>query len=92
MTQAVDLVQEAVVGLRLPRRWPPESSRNVLRGFCWAGLSVTIFTGWFVSRFSVTRELRLWDVTALRFGIGAVILLPAVLLRGKETPISQGMA
>jgi drug/metabolite transporter (DMT)-like permease len=41
-----------------------------------------IFAGWFVvTRFSVTRELRLWDVTALRFGIGAVILLP-VLLRG----------
>ncbi len=40
--------------------------------------------GWFVvTRFSVTRELRLWDVTALRFGIGAVILLP-VLLRGKR--------
>jgi drug/metabolite transporter (DMT)-like permease len=55
-----------------------------LRGFCWAGLSVTIFAGWFVvTRFSVTRELRLWDVTALRFGIGAVILFP-VLLRGER--------
>jgi drug/metabolite transporter (DMT)-like permease len=43
-----------------------------------------IFAGWFVvTRFSVTRELRLWDVTALRFGIGAVILFP-VLLGGKR--------
>ena len=83
MTQAVDLVQEAVVG-PAAASWPQRSSRNVLRGFCWAGLSVTIFAGWFVvTRFSVTRELRLWDVTALRFGIGAVILLP-VLLRGKR--------
>lgn len=36
-----------------------------------------------VTRFSVTRELRLWDVTALRFGVGAIILLP-VLLRGRR--------
>lgn len=56
----------------------------MLRGFCWAGLSVMIFAGWFVvTRFSVTRELRLWDVTALRFGIGALILFP-MLLRGKR--------
>jgi len=62
-------------------RTPP---RNIVRGLCWAGLSVMIFAGWFVvTRFSVTRELRLWDVTALRFGIGAVILLP-VVLRGKR--------
>lgn len=59
-------------------------SRDVFRGFCWAGLAVTIFAGWFVvTRFSVTRELRLWDVTALRFGVGALILLP-VLLRGRR--------
>lgn len=58
--------------------------RNTLRGFFWAGLSVMIFAGWFVvTRFSVTRELRLWDVTALRFGIGAIILLP-VLLRSRR--------
>ncbi|SSW67496.1 DMT family transporter [Achromobacter agilis] len=58
--------------------------RNTLRGLFWAGLSVMIFAGWFVvTRFSVTRELRLWDVTALRFGIGAIILLP-VLLRSKR--------
>src|SRR3546814_693335 len=56
----------------------------MLRGFCWAGLGVRIFAGWFgVTRFSVTRELRLWDVTALRFGIGALILFP-MLLRGKR--------
>ena len=76
MTQAVDLVQEAVVG-PAAASWPQRSSRNVLRGFCWAGLSVTIFAGWFVvTRFSVTRELRLWDVTALRFGIGLYGISP----------------
>lgn len=83
MTRAADLAPPTIVGpasTPLPR----QPSRSVLRGFCWAGLSVLIFAGWFVvTRFSVTRELRLWDVTALRFGIGAVILLP-VLLRGQR--------
>jgi hypothetical protein len=44
-------------------------------GFAWAGLAVTIFSGWFVvTRFSLTRELQIWDVAALRFGIGALLL------------------
>ena len=81
MTQLADPVQDAPVGpVSVPRL--PRPSRKTLHGLCWAGLSVLIFAGWFVvTRFSVTRELRLWDVTALRFGIGAVILFP-VLLRG----------
>src|SRR5258708_10752025 len=63
--------------------------RKILAGFAWAILSVTIFSGWFVvTRFSVTRELRIWDITALRFGIGAVLLAPAVLRRGSRLPIA----
>jgi drug/metabolite transporter (DMT)-like permease len=58
-------------------------------GFGWAALSVTIFSGWFVvTRFSVTRELRIWDITALRFGIGAILLAPAVLRRGQRLPLA----
>ncbi len=83
MTQAADLAPQTIVGAACALQ-PGKPSRSALRGFCWAGLSVMIFAGWFVvTRFSVTRELRLWDVTALRFGIGAVILFP-VLLRGKR--------
>jgi drug/metabolite transporter (DMT)-like permease len=63
--------------------------RGILAGFAWAILAVTIFSGWFVvTRFSVTRELRIWDITALRFGIGAVLLAPAVLRRGSRLPIA----
>src|SRR5258707_1653132 len=63
--------------------------RTVLAGFAWAILSVMIFSGWFVvTRFSVTRELRIWDITALRFDIGAVLLAPAVLRRGSQLPIA----
>jgi drug/metabolite transporter (DMT)-like permease len=61
----------------------------LLAGFACAALSVTIFSGWFVvTRFSVTRELRIWDIAALRFGIGAILLAPAVLRRGQRLPLA----
>ncbi|WP_051511648.1 DMT family transporter [Skermanella stibiiresistens] len=63
------------------------ASRTRLIGYCWAALTVSIFAGWFVvTRFSVTRELTIWDITALRFGIGAVLLAPTVLRRGQRLP------
>lgn len=73
-----------VPGLRSGTRSP---SMTRLAGFGWAGLSVVIFSGWFVvTRFSVTRELGVWDITALRFGIGACVLAPALLRRGASLP------
>lgn len=63
----------------------PAISGRLLIGFGWAGLSVLIFAGWFVvTRLSVTHELRYWDVTALRFGIGAVLLAPVLLRRRRR--------
>jgi drug/metabolite transporter (DMT)-like permease len=57
--------------------------RGRTAGIAWAALTVSIFSGWFViTRFSVTRELRIWDITALRFGIGALLLAP-VLIRNR---------
>jgi hypothetical protein len=42
---------------------------------------------WFViSRFSVTHELRIWDIMALRFGVGALMLAPTILRRGARLP------
>ena len=56
-------------------------------GFLWATLSVLIFSGWFViTRFSVTRELEIWDIIALRFGGGALVLAPIILRRGARLP------
>lgn len=56
------------------------SSRKRLIGFLWAVLTVSIFAGWFVvTRFSVTRSLNVWDLTALRYGIGAILLVPVLL-------------
>lgn len=66
------------------------SARALLFGFASAGASVAVFSGWFVvTRFAVTRELTIWDVTALRFGIGALVLLP-VLLKSRLPPRAWG--
>lgn len=64
-------------------------SRARWTGVAWGALAVTIFSGWFVvTRFSVTRELRIWDVTALRFSIGAILLAPVILRRGSRLPLA----
>lgn len=64
------------------RESSPDNAGRLL-GFVWAGISVAIFSGWFVvTRFSVTRELNIWDITAIRYGIGAAVLLP-VLIRSR---------
>lgn len=66
------------------RRGP---ARTRVAGFAWAALTVMIFSGWFVvTRFGVTRELRIWDIAALRFGVGALLLAPAVLRRSARLP------
>lgn len=49
-------------------------------GLAWAGLALAIFSGWFVvTRLVITSDLGVWDVVALRFGGGALVLLPALL-------------
>lgn len=56
-----------------------------LEGWAWAFVTVLIFSGWFVvTRFSVMREMRFWDITALRFGVGALVLAPTILRRGSR--------
>lgn len=63
------------------------AARARYAGFAWAALALTIFSGWFVvTRLGVTRELRIWDITALRFGVGAIVLLPTVLRRQARLP------
>jgi drug/metabolite transporter (DMT)-like permease len=70
-----------------PIALPGRNLRESLGGFGWAALSVTVFSGWFVvTRFSVTHDLRIWDVMALRFGGGALILLPVLFRRASRLP------
>ena len=59
--------QEAIEATRAERMASWRGTR--LEGLLWAALSVAIFSGWFVvTRFSVTHELQVWDVTSLRRG------------------------
>lgn len=68
-----------------PEQARGKASRIRLAGFVWAALAVMIFSGWFVvTRLGVTRELRIWDIAALRFGIGAILLAPTVVRRGSR--------
>jgi drug/metabolite transporter (DMT)-like permease len=63
------------------------SDRRQATGFVWTALALMIFSGWFViTRFSVTRELQIWDIMALRFGVGAFVLAPTILRRGARLP------
>lgn len=72
---------------------PPLVSRPVMLGFLWSAVTVAIFSGWFVvTRFSVARdlgrELGIWDISVLRFGVGALILSPALFRRGAPLPLA----
>lgn len=63
------------------------------RGLLWAALTVTIFSGWFVvTRFGVTRTLSIWDITMLRFGIGAVVLAPVLFRSANRPPVRAWLA
>lgn len=65
----------------------PAFSRQTATGIAWAAVSLLIFSGWFViTRFSVARGLRVWDVMALRFGIGSLLLAPMLLRSGYRLP------
>lgn len=60
------------------RRWP---------GFALAFAAMTIWAGWFaVTRLSLTRALGAYDITALRLGVGALVLLPAFLRGARGIP------
>lgn len=66
---------------------PAMSDQRQPAGYLWATLSLMIFSGWFVmTRFSLTRELQIWDIMALRFGVGALVLAPTILRPGARLP------
>jgi drug/metabolite transporter (DMT)-like permease len=70
-------------------------SWRTAQGVVWGSLAVAILSGWFVvTRLGLRQDLRVWDVVALRFGEGAVLLTPALLfgpLRLRFQAWSQGI-
>ena len=64
----------------------PDAARPSPAGLLWAAVAVLSFSSWFaITRLSVTRELGVADITALRLSGGALVLLP-LLLRGPRVP------
>jgi len=62
--------------------------RRVIYGFAWAALSDAILSGWFVvTRLGFRHELRVWDIVALRFGEGAVLLTPCLVVGKSRLPL-----
>lgn len=58
----------------------PDLSRRERAGYIYAALTATIWAGFvLVSRIGGTGPLNAWDITALRFGTAALLLLPAWL-------------
>jgi drug/metabolite transporter (DMT)-like permease len=54
---------------------------QIVQGIAWSGLAVAILSGWFVvTRLGFRHDLGVWDVIALRFGEGAALLTPALLI------------
>lgn len=62
------------------------SSRNIALGVFWASMAILIWSGSLVLlRFGVTTGLTAHDLTALRFGVAATLLLPVVIRNGTGT-------
>jgi drug/metabolite transporter (DMT)-like permease len=59
------------------------ATSTYLKGAAFGLAAVSIWAGWSaVTRLAVTTRLDAWDVTALRFGVAGVLLLPVVVQRG----------
>lgn len=64
----------------------PFISRKKLLGLGWAIIAITVWSGSLVLlRLGVTTNLNAYDLTALRFGVAALILTPVALHRGTGT-------
>lgn len=56
-------------------------SKRIVQGWLWAGVAVAILSGWFVvTRLGLRHDLGIWDVIALRFGEGAILLTPTLVI------------
>lgn len=61
----------------------PISSNIRLRGLFWAATAIAVWSGSLVMlRLGVTTSLNAYDLTAIRFGVAALILVPVALWRG----------
>lgn len=59
------------------------TSKPHLHGLFWAAIAIFVWSGSLIMlRLGVTTSLTVYDLTALRFGVAALILAPVILRRG----------
>jgi drug/metabolite transporter (DMT)-like permease len=59
------------------------ATSTYLKGAAFGLTAASIWAGWSaVTRLAVTTRLDAWDITALRFGVAGVLLLPVIVRRG----------
>jgi drug/metabolite transporter (DMT)-like permease len=59
------------------------TASEYIRGSLYGVAFVSIWASWIVAaRFGLRTSLTAWDITAIRFGVAGVILLPYLLLKG----------
>jgi drug/metabolite transporter (DMT)-like permease len=62
---------------------PSSSLSPAVRGALYVLFAVVVWSGWMIlSRYSVRGSLTAYDITALRFGVAGVILLPVLWRKG----------
>lgn len=70
-----------VDSLSVPLKSAESASWRMTQGIVWGSLSLAILSGWFVvTRLGLRHDLRVWDIIALRFGEGAVLLTPVLIV------------
>ena len=59
------------------------TTSDYVRGALYGLAAVTMWAGWVVAvRLGIRTSLKPWDITALRFGVAGLILLPYLLKKG----------
>jgi drug/metabolite transporter (DMT)-like permease len=62
---------------------PGSSASHYARGALYGLAAVSIWSGWIVAaRLGIKTSLTPWDITAIRFGVAGVIVLPYLLRKG----------
>ncbi|WP_226911392.1 DMT family transporter [Gallaecimonas mangrovi] len=63
------------------------ANSTIIRGLLWAGVAILIWSGALVMlRLGVTTGLTAYDLTALRFSVAGILLLPILLRKDQATP------
>ena len=64
-----------------PLKLADSASWRMAQRIVWGSLSLAILSGWFVvARLGLRHDLRVWDIIALRFGEGTVLLTSVVAI------------